>query len=61
MEMTHYIRQNAVLLPQQEIRLLALRHDELQNEVRDIKDNMVTKGDLADIMKLFKLRCEDRG
>ncbi|MCR5105897.1 MAG: hypothetical protein K6B68_15805 [Eubacterium sp.] len=59
--MTHYIRQNAVLLPQQEIRLLALRHDELQNEVRDIKDNMVTKGDLADIMKLFKLRCEDRG
>ena len=53
-EMSHYIRQNAGLLPQQEIRLLALRQDELQNEVRDIKENMVTKGDLSDIMKLFE-------
>ena len=53
-EMSHYIRQNAGLLPQQEIRLLALRQDELQNEVKDIKENMVTKGDLSDIMKLFE-------
>ena len=53
-EMSHYIRQNAGLLPQQEIRLLALRQDELQNEVRDIKENMVTKCDLSDIMKLFE-------
>ena len=53
-EMAHYIRQNAGLLPQQEIRLLSLRQDELQNEVRDIKENMITKGDLSDIMKLFE-------
>lgn len=53
-EMSHIIRQNAGLLPQQEIRLLAHRQDELQDEVKDIKDNMITKADLTDIMKLFE-------
>ena len=46
-EMSHIIRQNAGLLPQQEIRLLAHRQDELQDEVKDIKDNMITKYTIA--------------
>lgn len=58
-EMTHYIRQNAILLPQQEIRLLVLRQDKLQSEVKDIKENMVTKGNLSDIMKLFESGISD--
>ncbi len=53
-EMSHYIRQNAVLLPQREIRILALKQDELQNEIKDIKKSMVKKSDLSDIMKLFE-------
>ena len=53
-EMSHFIRQNAELLPGQEIRLLSDKQDKLQGEVDNIKENMVTKSDLADIMKLFE-------
>ncbi len=53
-EMSHFIRQNAGLLPNQEIRLLADRQDKLQGEVETIKKNMVTKSDLSDLMKLFE-------
>ena len=53
-EMSHFIRQNAGLLPNQEIRLLADRQDKLQSEVETIKKNMVTKSDLSDLIKLFE-------
>ena len=53
-EMSHFIRQNSVLLPHQEIRLLSARQDVIEGEVKDIRDNMVTRTDLADIMKLFE-------
>lgn len=52
-EMSHFIRQNAVLLPQQEIQLLSLRQDKLQAEIKDIKESMVAKSDLSDLIKLF--------
>lgn len=53
-EMTHIIRQNAYLFPQQEIIKLSIRQDELQDEMKDIKKKMVSKSDLSDIMTLFE-------
>ena len=52
-EMSHFLRQNSVLLPQQEIQLLSLRQDKLQAEIKDIKERMVAKSDLSDLIKLF--------
>ena len=51
--MREYISQNRQLLPNQEIFQLSARQATLEGQVREIKDNMVTKADLSDIMKLF--------
>ena len=51
--MREYISQNRQLLPQQEMLRLSRKQAVLESEVRDIKDNMVTKADLSDLMKLF--------
>ncbi len=51
--MREYISQNRQLLPNQEIFQLSARQAALEGQVREIKDNMVSKADLSDIMKLF--------
>ncbi len=51
--MREYISQNKQLLPNQEIFQLSARQAALEGQVREIKDNMVSKADLSDIMKLF--------
>ena len=52
-EMTHYIRQNQKLLPQRELQLLEVRQENLEGKVREIKESMVTKSDLSELMLLF--------
>lgn len=51
--MREYISQNRQLLPNQEIFQLSARQAALEGQVREIKNNMVSKADLSDIMKLF--------
>ena len=51
--MREYISQNRQLLPQQSLLQLSEKQDALEDEVREMKENMVTKADLADFMKLF--------
>ena len=51
--MREYISQNKQLLPQQELLQLSARQAVLEGQVREIKDNMVSKADLSDFMKLF--------
>ena len=51
--MREYISQNRQLLPNQDIFQLSARQAALEGQVREIKDNMVSKADLSDIMKLF--------
>lgn len=51
--MREYISQNRQLLPNQEIFQLSARQTALEGQVREIHDNMVSKADLSDIMKLF--------
>ena len=51
--MREYIAQNRQLLPQQELQNLSGRQVLLEGEIREIKDNMVTRADLSDFMKLF--------
>lgn len=61
-EMSHLIRQNTVILPERDVKFLSVRQDKLQMEIDDIKDNikdnMVTKSDLSDFMKLFDTGLE---
>ena len=56
--MREYISQNRQLLPQQELFRLSGKQAMLEGEVREIKDNMVTKSDLSDFMKLFDAGVE---
>lgn len=51
--MREYISQNKQLLPQQELLQLSARQTELEDQVKEIKDNMVSKTNLSDFMKLF--------
>ena len=51
--MREYISQNRQLLPNQELFQLSARRAALVGQVRTIKDNMVSKADLSDFMKLF--------
>jgi hypothetical protein len=51
--MREYISQNRQLLPNQELFQLSARQSALEGQVRTIKDNMVSKADLSDFMKLF--------
>lgn len=51
--MREYISQNRQLLPQQELLQLSARQAVLEGQVREIRDNMVSKADLSDFMKLF--------
>ncbi|HAP33937.1 MAG TPA: hypothetical protein DCQ46_05450 [Lachnospiraceae bacterium] len=52
-EMSHYIRQNEQLLPYQEIQRLESNQYHMAERIQTIEDNMVTKSDLTDFMKLF--------
>ena len=52
-EMSHYIRQNRQLLPYDELKTLELKHYQLSDKVQNIEDNMLTRADLSDLMKLF--------
>ncbi len=52
-EMSHYLRQNAQLLPYQEIQQLENRQFRLETKVDSIEKRMVTKEDLSDLMQLF--------
>lgn len=52
-EMSHYIRQNQQLLPYDELKALELKHYQLSDKVQNIEDNMLTRADLSDLMKLF--------
>ena len=52
-EMSHYLHQNAQLLPYQEIQRLENRQLKLEARVGSIEEKMVTKEDLSDLMKLF--------
>ncbi|MCR5345064.1 MAG: ORF6N domain-containing protein [Lachnospiraceae bacterium] len=52
-EMSHYIRQNRELLPYDELKTLELKQYKLSDRVKQIEDNMLTRADLSDLMKLF--------
>ncbi len=52
-EMSHYIRQNKQLLPYDELKALELKHYQLSDKVQNIEDNMITRAELSDLMKLF--------
>ena len=52
-EMSHYIRQNEQLLPYQELQRLENNQNHMAESIQNIEDNMVTKSDLSDFMKLF--------
>ena len=52
-EMSHYLRQNPQLLPYDELKTLELKHYQLSDKVQSIEDNMLTRSDLTDLMKLF--------
>ncbi len=53
-EMSHFLRQNEHLIPTNEILLLSARQDKLQDEVIEIKKNMITRADLTDMIELFE-------
>ena len=52
-EMSHYLRQNAQLLPDQEFQRLESRQSATEARVDNIEKKMITKEDLSDLMKLF--------
>ncbi len=52
-EMSHYIRQNSQLLPYDELKAIEVKHYQLADKVQNIEDNMLTRSDLSDLMKLF--------
>ena len=51
--MREYISQNRQFLPHNEMLYLSSKQAEIENQVKEIKNNMVTKTELSDIMKLF--------
>ena len=53
-EMSHYLRQNAQLLPYQEIQRIENRQLKLEARVVGIEGKMLTKDDLPTLMKLFE-------
>lgn len=57
--MREYISQNRQLLPNQEFLQLSARQSALEGQVREIKENMVSKTDLSDFMKLFDQGLEN--
>ncbi|MBE5969805.1 MAG: ORF6N domain-containing protein [Lachnospiraceae bacterium] len=52
-EMSHYIRQNRELLPYEELKALELKHYQLSDRVHNIEENMLTRDNLTNFMKLF--------
>jgi len=52
-EMSHYIHRYRDMLPRDEVLELSNKQYLLEGEVREIKDKMVTKDDLSDLMKVF--------
>lgn len=52
-EMTHYLQQSRQLLPYMEMQRLSDRQNVVETDVKAIKDTMITKDDLSDLMKLF--------
>ena len=52
-EMSHYIRQNRQLLPYDELKALELKHYQLSDRVQNIEENMLTRAELSNLMKLF--------
>ena len=52
-EMSHYIRQNQQLLPYDELKELERKHYQLSDKVHNIEENMVSRSDLSDLMKMF--------
>lgn len=52
-EMTHYLRHHQQLIPYQGLHFLSVRQDRLENSIEMIAENMVTKEDLSEFMKLF--------
>ena len=52
-EMSHYIRRYRDMLPRDEMLELSNKQYLLEGELRDIKNKMVTKDDISDLMKVF--------
>lgn len=52
-ELSHYVRQNRQLLPYDELKALDLKHYQLSDRVKNIEENMLTRAELSDLMKLF--------
>ena len=52
-EIAHYVRQNAQLIPYQELKLLQSRQDLLSEKIQGIEDSMVTKTDVIKIIEDF--------
>lgn len=52
-EMTHYLQQSKQLIPYRELYLLTNRQEKIEADVINMKNSMVTKDDLSDLMKLF--------
>ena len=51
--MREYISQNRQFFPHNEILYLSSKQAKLEDQIKAIKDIMITKTDLSDIMKLF--------
>lgn len=52
-EVAHYIRQNTPLIPYEELKLLRHKQEQLSERVQNVEENMVSKDELSDFMKLF--------
>lgn len=52
-EMSHYIQQNRQLLPYDELKALEAKHYQLSDKIQNIENNMITRNDLSNLMKLF--------
>ena len=52
-EMSHYIRRYRDMLPREEVLELSNRQLLLEGEINQMKDRMVTKDDLSELMKVF--------
>ena len=52
-EMTHYLQQSKQLIPYQELQILSNRQDLMESDMKTIKDTMVRKSDLTDLIKLL--------
>ncbi|MBR6273551.1 MAG: ORF6N domain-containing protein [Lachnospiraceae bacterium] len=52
-ELSHYVRQNRKMIPYDELKALELKHYQLSHKVNNIEENMVTRADLSELMKLF--------